>query len=183
MSIFTVSGPQNPEQLRTYVEGLLGLLGERDPLEVQRRTPEAVRAALEGFSASEAVRPEAPGKWSARHVVQHLADAELVNGFRLRLILAHDRPPLTPYDQERFAEKLRYAEASPTDGLEQFAALRRANLRLWQGLSPVELERVGLHGERGEESLGLMRRTIAGHDLLHLRQLARIREAITAGRQ
>ncbi len=56
--------------------------------------------------------------------------------------------------------------------------LRRANLRLWQNLGPQDLVRVGLHNERGEESLEHMRRLYAGHDLLHLRQLERIRRSL-----
>ena len=63
------------------------------------------------------------------------------------------------------------------EALEQFTVLRRANVRLWAGLGPSELERVGLHAERGEESLEHMRKLYAGHDLLHLRQLERVRES------
>jgi hypothetical protein len=121
---------------------------------------------------------QAPGKWSIRDVVQHLADSELVGGFRLRMVLAHDRPPLMGYDQDLWASRLRYHDVDVRDALEQFTALRRANVRLWQHLSPTDLIRVGIHGERGEESLEHMRRLYAGHDLLHLRQLERIRASL-----
>jgi hypothetical protein len=122
--------------------------------------------------------PEAPGKWSIREVVQHLADAELVGGFRLRMVLAHDRPPLTGYDQDLWASRLKYREVEIRDAFEQFAALRGANVRIWQQLSPMDLVRVGIHSERGEESLEHMRRQFAGHDLLHLQQLERIRASL-----
>jgi hypothetical protein len=56
--------------------------------------------------------------------------------------------------------------------------LRRANLRLVDGASPAELQRVGVHVERGEESLERLSRLYAGHDLLHLRQIDRIRRAL-----
>lgn len=180
MSVFTAAGYLTPEQAEAYIAALLGLLGDRDPVGVLRETLPALPAALAGLSGAQLEQPEAEGKWSMRHVVQHLADSELVGGFRLRLVLAHDRPQLTPYDQDLWAEKLRYRESEVGDALEQFAALRRANLRHWERLSPAELERFGLHGERGEESLGRMRRLYAGHDLLHLRQLARIRHAVEA---
>jgi hypothetical protein len=94
--------------------------------------------------------PEAPGKWAIRDVLAHLADSELMGGVRLRMVLAQDRPT------------------------------RRSNLRLWEHLSPADLKRVGLHNERGEESLGHMRNLYAGHDLLHLNQLNRIRKSVTA---
>jgi hypothetical protein len=113
-----------------------------------------------------------------REVVQHLADSELVGGFRLRLVLAQDRPPLTGYDQDLWADRLRYRDVDVRDALEQFTVLRKANLRLWEGLRAEDLPRVGLHSERGEESLEHLRRLYAAHDLLHLRQLDRIRAAL-----
>jgi uncharacterized damage-inducible protein DinB len=123
-------------------------------------------------------QPERPGKWSIGQVLQHLADSELVWGWRLRLILAQDRPTLTGYDQDRWAERLRYADSDPAQALEEFVTLRRANLRLLERASPADLKRVGVHVERGEESLEHQRRLYAGHDLLHLAQLARIRHAV-----
>jgi hypothetical protein len=125
--------------------------------------------------------PERPGKWSMGQVVQHLADAELVGGFRYRMILAHDRPPIPAYDQDRWAERLRYAESDVEEALAQFTALRAANLRVLERTSAAERRRVGVHAERGEESLEHTMRMYAGHDLVHLRQLARIRAAVTAG--
>ena len=122
--------------------------------------------------------PEAPGKWSIRDVVQHLADSELVGGFRLRLVLAQDRPQLTGYDQDLWADRLGYHNVNLHDALEQFTVLRRANLRLWERVGPAELMRAGLHSERGEESLEHLRKLYAAHDLLHLRQLERIRTTV-----
>jgi hypothetical protein len=112
-------------------------------------------------------------------VVQHLADTEVVGGFRWRMILAEDRPKLQGYDQDLWAERLRYSESDPDTALAQFEALRRANLVLLERTSPRERERVGLHAERGEESVGHMIRMYAGHDVVHLRQLARVRRAVT----
>jgi hypothetical protein len=66
------------------------------------------------------------------------------------------------------------------EALDQFTVVRRVNLRLWEHLTESDLTRVGLHSERGEESLGLMRKIYAGHDLAHLRQLSRIRDVVKA---
>ena len=145
---------------------------------VLRSTPEAVRNAVSGLTERELSQPEAPDKWSIRHVVQHLADSDLVWGYRVRIVLAQDRPALTGYDQDRWAQRLRYDQASVPLALEAFAVLRRSNLRLLSDASTVDLERVGVHAERGEESVAHMIRLYAGHDLLHLAQLARIRHAI-----
>ncbi len=108
-------------------------------------------------------------------MVQRLADSELVWGYRLRMVLAHDRPQLIGYDQDCWAERLQYDWADATQAMRDFAVLRTGNLRLLKGVSPADLNRVGVHAERGEESLGHMVRLYAGHDLLHLRQIERIR--------
>jgi hypothetical protein len=93
-------------------------------------------------------------------------------------VLAQDRPILTGYDQDRWADRLRYDQAEVDVSVEEFSVLRRSNLGLIAAASPDDLERVGVHAERGEESVAHMIRLYAGHDLLHLRQLARIRHAI-----
>src|SRR4029453_12044131 len=110
-------------------------------------------------------------KWSARQMLAHLADSELVGAFRFRMILAHDRPGIPAYDQDAWARNLRYEEADAALSLETFSALRRANLRILARATPEELQRVGLHTERGAESLAFLMKIYAGHDLVHLRQL------------
>ena len=178
MSVFSNPSSSSPADTARYVEALLDLLGDQDPVVVLRRTSDELSRLVDAVPAAVVTVPEAPGKWSIRDVVQHLADSELVCGFRLRLVLAQDRPPLTGYDQDLWAERLRYHEVDVRDALEQFTVLRRANLRLWEGLRPADLARIGLHSERGEESVEHLRQLYAAHDLLHLRQLARIRRAL-----
>jgi hypothetical protein len=178
MSVYSNPASSSAEDIAAYVAALLDLLGDKDPVAVLRDTSATVQRILEAVPAEIVTRPEAPGKWSMRDVMAHLADSELVGGFRLRMILAHDRPRLIGYDQDLWANRLRYSEVAVKDALEQFTALRRGNLRLWQGLDPADLVRVGLHSERGEESLEQLRRLYAAHDLLHLRQLERIRASL-----
>jgi hypothetical protein len=113
-----------------------------------------------------------------RQVMQHLADSELVWGYRLRLVLSQDRPELKGYDQDLWADRLRYHEADAARAVDEFGMLRRANLRLLQSASAADFKRVGVHAERGEESVAHMVRLYAGHDLLHLNQLDRIRRAV-----
>ena len=178
MSIFSNPASSTPTETAAYVAALLQLLGDDDPVIVLRQTPAALQQLLDTVPAHVVASPEAPGKWSIRDVVQHLADSELVGGFRIRMVLAHDRPRLTGYDQDLWASGLRYREVDVRDAFEQFSALRRANLRYWEHLSSTDLLRVGIHGERGEESLEHMRRLYAGHDRLHLQQLKRIRASL-----
>jgi uncharacterized damage-inducible protein DinB len=175
MSVFTNPASRSAEQANAYTAAVLNLLGARDPLEVLRQTESALRDVLDRLSEEQQVQPEAPAKWSVRHVIQHLADSELVWGYRLRMVLAHDRPTLTGYDQDSWAERLRYDDVDAEQALRDFAVLRDGNLRLMARGSTDDLARVGIHAERGEESVAHMIRLYAGHDLLHLRQIDRIR--------
>lgn len=179
MSVFTNPASTSPEQAKAYITAVLGLLGDSNPVEVLEQTQAALRRAADGLSAQQVSQPEAPGKWSVRQVLQHLADSELVWGYRLRMVWAQNRPQLTGYDQDLWAERLRYEEADTEQSLQEFAVLRKANLRLLGRASREDLERVGVHAERGEESVEHMIRLYAGHDLLHLRQLDRIRRTLT----
>ena len=178
MSVFTNPASRSVEDAKAYTSAVLGLLCDRDPMEVLKDTAGALRQAISGLSEAQMATPETPGKWSIRQVLRHLADSDLVWGFRLRLVLAQDRPPLTGYDQDRWAERLHYDEADVTTALDEFTLLRRGNLALLQRAAPADLKRVGVHAERGEESVEHMIRLYAGHDLLHLNQIARVREAV-----
>jgi hypothetical protein len=175
MSVFSNPASSTAADTAAYVAALLGLLGDDDPVRVLERTPYKLQEFLAPLPPEIVSKPEAPGKWAIRDVIQHLADSEMVGGVRVRMVMAHDRPAITAYDQDLWANRLRYSEVDVRDALEQFTVLRRANLRLWTSLSPADLARVGRHSERGEESLEHMRRLYAAHDLLHIRQLNRIR--------
>jgi hypothetical protein len=163
-----------------YTAALMEALGSRDALEALAEMPAALRRAVDGLSEEQLSTPEHAGKWSVRQVVQHLADAELVGSFRFRMVLAHDAPELPGYDQDAWAERLGYDESDVGTALEDFTRLRHANLRLLRRATPDDLERVMHHSERGNEPLAHMMRMYAGHDVIHLRQIARIRAAIAA---
>jgi hypothetical protein len=169
------------QQIRTYVDSLLQALGSRPPLEVLAEGPEALRQAVAGLSREQDGMPERPGKWSVRQVVQHLADSELVGGFRFRMVLAHETPELPGYDQDLWADRLRYQDADLETSLADFAMLRALNLRVLRRATPEDLvKKVMRHAERGDEPLGHMMSLYAGHDLVHLAQIRRIRQAIGA---
>ena len=175
MSVFTNSFASAPGEAKAYAAAVVGLLGTRDPIDVLRHTADALDASLRGLTVEEILRPEAPGKWSVRHVLRHLADSEIVWAWRIRLVLAQDRPALTGYDQDAWADRLGYEGAEPVAALREFRTVRDGNLRLLDRVTPVDLKRVAVHAERGEQTLELMIKLHAGHDLLHLNQIKRIR--------
>jgi hypothetical protein len=162
-----------------YVTALLDLLGPREPLGVMAELLPWLEARLPSVSEPSLRKPEAPGKWSVVQVVQHLADSDLVAGYRIRMVVAENSPPLQGYDQDRWAREFQYDQAPLAAAVDQLRSLRNANLRLWTRLTPDQLQRVGVHSERGPESAAHILRLMAAHDLVHRRQIDRI---LTAAR-
>ncbi|MDH3208457.1 MAG: DinB family protein [Gemmatimonadota bacterium] len=176
MSVFSNLAAGAAEDAAAYIEAVLELLGDADPIPVLESTVDWCRERTQGLTREQLAEPEAEGKWSIAGILQHLADSELVWGYRLRTVLAEDRPRLTGYDQDRWASRLGYAAADRAGALLAFGALRAANLSLLSRASPTDLDRVGMHSEHGEESVRHMIRLYAGHDLVHRRQLQRLVE-------
>lgn len=181
MSVFSNRFGNAAKEAGAYTQAVLGLLGDRDPMPVLESMPGDLAAAIAGVSAVDLGRPEAPGKWSLRRIVRHLADSEIVFAYRLRKIVAEDRPSLPGYDQDRWADLLHYDDEDVTLALEEIRVNRRTNLRFLQALGPAERRRAGVHSERGDESVEHLIRLYAGHDLLHLNQIMRVKRALGLG--
>ncbi|HUE84564.1 MAG TPA: DinB family protein [Vicinamibacterales bacterium] len=179
MSLFSNPAARSTEQATAYTAAVLDLLGSADPMRVLQDTPSALSRCKDGLTPGQLSQPESAGKWSITQVLQHLADSELVCGYRLRMVLAHDRPAITGYDQDLWATRLHYQDADPQQAIHDFTVVRQANVRLLASASADDLKRVGVHAERGEESVAHMIRLYAGHDLLHLQQIERIRRTVT----
>jgi uncharacterized damage-inducible protein DinB len=147
-------------------------LGDRDPILVLESTYVQLAKLADRLPEEQlALRPPS-GKWSAREIVAHLADCELVFSFRLRQALAEDHPTIQPFDQERWAA--RYANVDMASGLRLFSAARDWNLLLIDDLIPGERERKTTHPERGTMTFWTIVETMAGHDINHLQQIERL---------
>ena len=164
-----------------YTRAVLGLLGDRDPIAVLEQTPAELTRIVTRLMKEDLARPEKQGKWSMQQVMRHLGDSEVVWGYRLRRVIAEDRPAIEGYDQDRWADRLSYDRADAVEALAEFRALRAGHLRLIRSLAPADRKRVGVHSERGEESIEHMIRMMAGHDTLHLNQLERIKKTLGIG--
>jgi hypothetical protein len=149
-----------------------GHLGDLDSLEVIAATPAKLGALLDAIGCERADQPPAPGKWSAREIVCHLADCEVVFAFRLRQTLAEDSHVMQPFDQEAWGK--RYAAYSVEAALATFSALRQWNLALVRSFSAADLSRPVNHPERGYMTLQTIVETMGGHDRNHLKQVEEI---------
>ena len=162
---------------QAYRDKMFKLLGDQNPLEVLARTA-AVLADIVGKHAAPLLRARPfEGKWTPNEIIGHLTDSEWVYGYRLRLILCERNPAIVGTNQESWVAGLRHNECEPAELVEIFRVLRQFNLTVWRQTSPTDLERTGQHNERGLESLSVMLRLLAGHDLAHLDQITRYIEA------
>ena len=162
------------ETAQEYKERIFGYLAESDPLKVQAVTPKKLVRMVSRASSSKLRKQPAPGKWSITEILAHLADVELVVGYRIRTILGAPGSPIQAFDQDKWAQAMNYGKANPRRSLERFSALRKSNLDLLKSLSTAQWKYHGLHAERGEESIETIARLAAGHDINHLNQIERI---------
>ena len=149
-------------------------LGGDDPILVMATTPDAVRKLVKGLTEKQLATKPAPGKWCIKEIIAHLLDGEGILGSRVRMIAAHDRPPIPGYDQDAFAERLGPMNARTQDLLDDFSMARAVNLGLYDRLPEDAWDRVGIHAERGEESVRHLVTLYAGHDRHHMRQIETI---------
>src|SRR5437868_11440394 len=118
-------------------------------LERFRRGPEVLAMVLTGVFGEEEDFTPAPGKWSIRQIVAHLADAELVGAHRMRQVIAEDNPTIVAFSQDDWAANLDYARRKPKQSLETFRRIRAENYDLLKGLPESAFERAGNHTENG----------------------------------
>ena len=147
-------------------------LGERAPLEALADTADRIRRLVESWSAEAFEKTYAPGKWSARQILVHLAQTELALGTRARFALTQPGYTAQAFSQDDWM---------PIDGatdartaLAAYTSLRGMNLAMWRRLSPAQLDRGFSHPEYGGLSVGWIMAQMAGHDVHHLKQLQAI---------
>ena len=147
-------------------------VGSREPREVVETTPLELHRLAGRIGSTRMAAPRAPGKWSARDILSHLADCEIAFGFRLRQVLAEDRHVMQPFDQDKWAAP--YAQMDANAALQLFEALRNWNVALLKTVTPEQLQKKTTHPERGDMTFQTIVETMAGHDINHLKQLEEI---------
>ena len=141
---------------------------------MQRATPGRLAGLVRGRSRKQLMRRPEPKKWSVAEILAHLAEAEIVVGWRLRMMLSQSGSPIQAFDQDSWATGGQYAKRDPKHSLALFRTLRDANLQLLNSVQGRQWNRYGMHAERGRESIADYARMMAGHDLNHIVQIERI---------
>lgn len=149
-------------------------LDDRDAIDILTATSAQLRELFAVHTPEEIDHVPAPGKWSLRELMAHLADCEIVWSWRIRQVLGSDTPALQPFQQDRWADHYS-AYDFPTAQL-TFDTLRAWNVRLLSTVTAEDRTRPASHPERGALTLRTILETIAGHDLHHIRLLEGLRK-------
>jgi hypothetical protein len=163
--------PETPQQ---YIERILGNLGGGDGRKVQAVTSKNLQRLMKDASAAQLRKRPAPDKWSVVEILAHLADVEMVLGWRVRSILGAPGTPIQAFDHDAWVTAGHYSNRNPQKSLEQFRCLREMNLALYDSLEPEQWKHHGMHAERGKETVEHIVRLMAGHDLNHTKQIEQI---------
>jgi hypothetical protein len=147
------------------------VLTPEDPVPAMAAFPAELGRLVESLSAGDLERRPQLGEWSAKEVVAHLAETEVAFGWRLRTMVADDRPALAPYDQNAWATVLVYDGYGVQQALRLFEVLRASHCGLLAALGPGAWERTARHPERGEITVHELVDHRAHHDLQHLAKL------------
>ena len=143
---------------------------------------EEVARALEGFDEAALSARAVPGKWSAREIVQHLADSEMNSAIRLRKLLTEESPQIQGYDQEDYAARLRYNERDMAPALDALRGARATTAQLLDAMTDADWAREGTHTESGRYTAEDWLRIYAGHAHGHAAQIRRLRETLQESR-
>lgn len=148
-----------------------GALGQREPVEVIASTPEKLERLLGSLSTEQIENRPAPGKWSVREIMAHLADCELAFGFRMRQAAAGVET-IQPFDQDDWARN--YGAYDFAAATKTYRALRAWNLAFIRSLTDEQKQMQVTHPERGTMTVWTIVETMAGHDLHHLASLEKL---------
>lgn len=147
-------------------------LGTLDALKALADTPKKIQRLTSKWTRRQWEKSYAPGKWSARRVLVHLAQTELALTTRVRYAASQDGYVAQPFNQDAWLSLDDHVDGATA--LAAYLALRRLNVALFKGLTPAERKRTFKHPEYGDLTALWVAEQLAGHDIHHLKQLQRI---------
>jgi hypothetical protein len=166
-----------PETAQQYTRRILSNALGQDPIKIQSKTNRKLGRLIKGVPTAKLRKRPAPEKWSVAEILAHLADVEIVIGWRMRSILGDPGTHVQAYDQNAWVTAGHYEKRDPHKSIELHRVVREANLALVKSISPAQWKHFGQHAERGQESIEHIVRMVAGHDINHVLQIERILEA------
>lgn len=142
-------------------------LGDRDPLTALEETPQHIRRVVEGWSRERFEKSYAPGKWTARRLLVHLAQTDLALGTRVRFALSQEGYTAQAFSQDDWIAIDDGMDARTA--LDAWLALRKMNVIMFRSLPPAQRDRTFTHPEYGTLNVWWVVSQMAGHDIHHLK--------------
>jgi hypothetical protein len=149
-------------------------------LETYRTAPARLAVVIDGLRPEEIDGRPTPDDWTAREIVHHLADAEIISAARLRAIVHEDNPPLIAFDEAGYARRFDYGDRPLAGALALLTAARQSNVEIMERLAADEWERAGNHPEYGRYTISRLLATHAPHAPAHIAQIEANRDALRA---
>jgi hypothetical protein len=169
------------ETVQQYIARISGNVADQDPRAIMESTPARLRALISKATPTQLTYTTSPTRWTITQIVAHLSDAEIAGAWRFRTVLEQNNVTLQAYDQGVWAASFGYTERPPMESVALFEALRRSTLRTLDAVEPSRLQHVGMHTERGPESINQLMIMYAGHDINHLKQIEALLKESSAG--
>jgi uncharacterized damage-inducible protein DinB len=154
-----------PGEFAPYYSRYIDLVPD-DLLRALREGVEETRRLLAPLPESKADFRYAPGKWSVKEVVGHLADAERVFAYRALRFARQDETPLPGFDENRWVPAAGFGARSLGSLLEELAAVRAASLAFFGNLDEAAWDRIGVAND-ARMSVRAIAFSIAGHEIHH----------------
>jgi len=145
-------------------------------LDAAERSPKEIAAAVSGLSQKVLRYKPSPEKWCVLEILGHLADVEIIYGYRLRQMLADAKPVIAPLDQDAWARNLNYLDSPPAELVAFYGLARLHNLRLLRKLQLSDLSKSAFHPEMQKEiTVADLVERMGGHGAAHLRQIEELK--------
>ena len=149
----------------------------RKHLEAAEKSPKLTALGASGLPDKTLRYKPAPDKWCILEILGHLADVEIVFGYRIRQILADPKSTVVPMDQEAWAKNLGYLETPPAEMIALYGVNRHANLQILRRLKVADLERSVFHPQLNRDlRLAEIVEKLDTHSAKHLDQIEALKK-------
>jgi hypothetical protein len=169
MSDPTPHRPQDGEHA-PYYSKYVDRVPDGDIIQMLQTQITETRALLAGVTEAQGDHAYAPGKWTIKEVLGHLADGERIFTYRLLRAARGDDTPLPGFEENLYVPAGAFGRRTLASVVDELTAVRAATLALLQGLPPEAWDRRGVANDTPFSVRGVAWIT-AGHELHHVNLL------------
>ena len=160
------AGRPESDEIPAHFVGYIGRVPESDPVAVLAAQIDVTAALFRGLSETDALKRYAPGKWSVKEIVGHLADTERIMAYRALRIARGDETPLPGFDENAYVPPAKFDARPLSDLVAELRTTRAATLALFRSFDDDAWRRRGTASGKpvSVRAIGYM---IPGHERHH----------------